>query len=45
MSFDTGDKSMQCGRKVDAFKLGLMWKAHGSSGFEQLVNNAMDAAR
>jgi glutamate/tyrosine decarboxylase-like PLP-dependent enzyme len=45
VSFDTGDKSMQCGRKVDAFKLWLMWKARGSSGFEQLVNNAMDAAR
>jgi hypothetical protein len=45
VSFDTGDKSIQCGRKVDAFKLWLMWKAHGSSGFESLINNAMDASR
>ena len=45
VSFDTGDKSMQCGRKVDAFKLWIMWKARGSNGFEQLVNTAMDAAR
>lgn len=45
VSFDTGDKSIQCGRKVDAFKLWLMWKAHGSNGFENLINNAMDASR
>lgn len=45
VSFDTGDKSVQCGRKVDAFKLWLMWKARGNNGFEQLINNAMDAAR
>jgi sulfinoalanine decarboxylase len=45
VSFDTGDKSVQCGRKVDAFKLWLMWKAHGNNGFESLINNAMDASR
>lgn len=45
VSFDTGDKSVQCGRKVDAFKLWLMWKAHGNSGFESLINNAMDASQ
>ena len=27
VSYDTGDKSIQCGRHVDAFKLWLMWKA------------------
>ena len=26
MSYDTGDKSVQCGRKVDAFKLWFMLK-------------------
>ncbi|PSN40570.1 Cysteine sulfinic acid decarboxylase, partial [Blattella germanica] len=45
VTFDTGDKSVQCGRKVDAFKLWLMWKARGDNGFESLINNAMDAAR
>ena len=33
MSYDTGDKSIQCGRLNDAFKIWLMWKAkvcHGS---------------
>ncbi|XP_068082612.1 acidic amino acid decarboxylase GADL1 [Anabrus simplex] len=43
--YDTGDKSIQCGRKVDAFKLWLMWKARGDEGFQQLVDNAMDCAR
>lgn len=26
VSYDTGDKTIQCGRHVDAFKLWLMWK-------------------
>lgn len=39
-NFDTGDKSVSCGRKVDAFKFWLMWKKHGSVGFESLMDNA-----
>lgn len=27
LSYDTGDKSIQCGRHVDVFKFWLMWKA------------------
>jgi len=27
VTYDTGDKSIQCGRHVDIFKLWLMWKA------------------
>ena len=45
VSYDTGDKSFQCGRKVDAFKLWLMWKARGDKGMEQIVDNAFDCAR
>lgn len=45
VSYDTGDKSVQCGRKVDAFKLWLMWKARGDNGFELLVDNAIACAR
>ncbi|KAL1461854.1 hypothetical protein WDU94_013721 [Cyamophila willieti] len=45
VSYDTGDKSIQCGRKVDAFKLWLMWKARGNSGFERFVDNAVDCSR
>uniref|UniRef100_A0A182R191 Glutamate decarboxylase n=1 Tax=Anopheles farauti TaxID=69004 RepID=A0A182R191_9DIPT len=44
VSYDTGDKSVQCGRKVDAFKFWLMYKARGASGLEALVDNAFDCA-
>lgn len=43
-SYDTGDKSLSCGRKVDAFKFWLMWKKRGAMGFERLVDNAFDQA-
>lgn len=32
MSYDTGDKTIQCGRHVDVFKLWLMWKAKVPQG-------------
>lgn len=44
MSYDTGDKSIQCGRKVDVFKFWLMLKARGLHGFETLIDNAMEMA-
>lgn len=44
VSYDTGDKSIQCGRKVDVFKFWLMLKARGLYGFEELMDNAMDMA-
>ena len=34
MGYDTGDKSIQCGRKADAFKLWFMLKARGEKHFE-----------
>lgn len=43
-SYDTGDKSLSCGRKVDAFKFWLMWKKRGIVGFERLINNAFEKA-
>lgn len=43
-SYDTGDKSLSCGRKVDAFKFWLMWKKRGIFGFERLLENAFDMA-
>ena len=45
VSYDTGDKSVQCGRKVDGFKLWLMWKAHGDAGLERMVDTTFAAAR
>lgn len=32
LSYDTGDKALQCGRHVDVFKLWLMWRAKVSTG-------------
>lgn len=42
VSYDTGDKSVQCGRKVDAFKLWFMLKARGSDYMEDLVDNTFE---
>ncbi|NXL49993.1 GADL1 decarboxylase, partial [Podilymbus podiceps] len=45
VSYDTGDKSIQCSRRPDAFKFWLMWKALGTSGLEERVNRALALAR
>uniref|UniRef100_A0A4X2M0S4 Glutamate decarboxylase 1 n=2 Tax=Vombatus ursinus TaxID=29139 RepID=A0A4X2M0S4_VOMUR len=44
VGYDTGDKTIQCGRHVDIFKLWLMWKAKGTSGFEVQINTFMELA-
>ncbi|XP_076395032.1 cysteine sulfinic acid decarboxylase [Megachile rotundata] len=44
VSWDTGDKSVQCGRKVDGAKLWLMWKARGTKGLSDSVDVAMSMA-
>lgn len=41
VSYDTGDKSVQCGRKVDVFKFWLVLKARGIDGLGLLMDNAM----
>ncbi|XP_075442012.1 glutamate decarboxylase 1-like isoform X2 [Ascaphus truei] len=43
-AYDTGDKTIQCGRHVDIFKLWLMWKAKGTCGFELQINRCLDLA-
>ncbi|XP_060100269.1 glutamate decarboxylase 1-like isoform X1 [Heteronotia binoei] len=43
-SYDTGDKTIQCGRHVDVFKLWLMWRAKGTQGFEILINKFLELA-
>ncbi|XP_037954772.1 glutamate decarboxylase 1-like [Teleopsis dalmanni] len=45
VSYDTGNKSVQCGRKVDAFKFWLMLKARGYGGYGQLVDHAIYMAK
>ena len=44
MSYDTGDKSIQCGRKVDAFKFWFMLKARGEDYMEDMVDNTFAMA-
>lgn len=45
VSYDTGDKSIQCGRKNDSLKLWLMWKAKGDEGYEKDIDNLFDCSR
>ncbi|XP_045605307.1 cysteine sulfinic acid decarboxylase isoform X1 [Procambarus clarkii] len=45
VSYDTGDKSVQCGRKVDAFKLWVFLKFHGLDALEKRVDAAFSASR
>ncbi|XP_053571802.1 glutamate decarboxylase 1-like [Bombina bombina] len=42
VTYDTGDKTIQCGRHVDVFKLWLMWKAKGTHGFELQINKCIE---
>ena len=45
IKYDTGDKSIQCNRKVDALKLWLMWKAKGNMGFDEEITRKFENAR
>ncbi|XP_028038924.1 acidic amino acid decarboxylase GADL1 isoform X2 [Bombyx mandarina] len=45
VSYDTGDKSVQCGRKIDAFKLWMMWKSRGDIGLSVLTDKVMSIAQ
>lgn len=40
--YDTGDRSIQCGRHNDIFKLWLQWRARGDAGFEDRMDRLMD---
>lgn len=42
ISYDTGDKVIQCGRHNDIFKLWLQWRAKGTEGFEQAMDKLME---
>ncbi|XP_017022746.1 cysteine sulfinic acid decarboxylase [Drosophila kikkawai] len=45
VSYDTGNKSVQCGRKIDAFKFWLMLKARGYGKYGLLVDHAIGMSR
>ncbi|KFD53454.1 hypothetical protein M513_05718 [Trichuris suis] len=44
VSYDTGDKTVQCGRHNDIFKLWLAWRAKGMLGYEKQVERLMGLA-
>ncbi len=43
-SYNLGQMSLQCGRKVDALKLWLCWKYYGNKGYQQQVDNLFEIA-
>lgn len=43
-AWDLGPRSFQCGRRVDALKLWLMWKHHGDRGFAVAIDRLFDLA-
>jgi glutamate decarboxylase/sulfinoalanine decarboxylase len=44
-TLDLGPMSLQCGRRVDALKVWLSWRAMGEKGFEDLVNTLFARAQ
>jgi len=42
---DTGDKSIQCSRHIDIFKLWLYWKVLSTEGLKDLIKKALDHAK
>ncbi|XP_059613482.1 glutamate decarboxylase [Phlebotomus argentipes] len=45
LSYDTGDKVIQCGRHNDIFKLWLQWRSKGTEGFADHMDKLMDLAQ
>lgn len=43
-NLDTGDKTIQCGRKPDVFKLWLLWKSIGDEGMSATVDQCFHLA-
>jgi glutamate/tyrosine decarboxylase-like PLP-dependent enzyme len=39
VAYDTGDMSIQCGRKNDILKLWMVWKSQGDLGLERRVDH------
>uniref|UniRef100_K1P7P6 Glutamate decarboxylase-like protein 1 n=1 Tax=Magallana gigas TaxID=29159 RepID=K1P7P6_MAGGI len=45
VSYDIGDKTVQCGRKVDILKLWTLWKSRGDNGMAKQTDNAFENAK
>ncbi len=44
-SYDLGQMSLQCGRRVDSLKLWLAWKYFGDSGYEERINTLFEISK
>lgn len=44
-TYDIGDKTVQCGKKVDSLKLWMLWKSLGDVGMAEIVDRAFDNSR
>jgi len=44
VQFDSGDASIQCGRKPDAIKVWLMWRARGTFALGESFDKVVDVA-
>ena len=42
---DLGEKSIQCGRRVDAVKLWFAWKYFGLEGYQKRIDNLIEMAK
>ncbi|KAI4498076.1 hypothetical protein M0802_006900 [Mischocyttarus mexicanus] len=45
ISYDSGDKHVQCGRRADVLKFWFMWKAKGTKGFEEHIDRVFELSR
>lgn len=45
VSYDIGDKSIQCSRKVDALKIWTKWKSKGDSGMAAGIDHLFECSR
>jgi glutamate/tyrosine decarboxylase-like PLP-dependent enzyme len=43
--WDTGTYSLQCGRRADALKIWMLWRAHGTDGFAKRTEELLQLAR
>ncbi|XP_069194141.1 cysteine sulfinic acid decarboxylase-like [Procambarus clarkii] len=44
-TYDTGDKHLQCGRRADVLKFWTMWKAKGTKGLEQHIDQLFEMSQ
>jgi len=42
--YNLGEKSLQCGRRINSIKLFTAWKYHGDDGYEKRINNLFEIA-